>query len=157
MNPHNFRNSENFTQISKNSSFPSLQHCSQIQRERNNDQIQFSEVRYKFPLNDPITPQNPCTQPNTQLRKQNIAEKKINQSREFFTIFVNRQLATRWIMWSFFSRDSTKDFPYEILENVSGETWNDVIFAFFLTFNIFLLWCWRFFSFVPPHPTLPSG
>jgi hypothetical protein len=24
-------------------------------------------------------------------------------------------------MWSFFSRDSTKDFPYEIVENIAGK------------------------------------
>lgn len=24
-------------------------------------------------------------------------------------------------MWSFFSRDTSKDFPYEIIENVAGE------------------------------------
>lgn len=76
MNPHNFMNSKNLTKISKNSSFPSLQHCSQIQRECNNGFIQFLEVRYKFSVNDPITPQNSCTQPDTQLRKQNRARKK---------------------------------------------------------------------------------
>lgn len=44
-------------------------------------------------------------------------------------------------MWSFFSRDSTKDFPYEIIENVAGKVAFSLkinsldIFPIFLSFS----------------------
>lgn len=46
-------------------------------------------------------------------------------------------------MWSFFSRDNTKDFPYEIVENVAGNctVLDDSIFWTFFS-NIFVIfWC----------------
>lgn len=44
-------------------------------------------------------------------------------------------------MWSFFSRDTSKDFPFEIVDNVLGKILNhdEINFFTIFFFNIFIV------------------